>query len=159
MNGDEYMKTKIKYSLALVVSIICIALLLFVSYLQIQDHVYKGLVWYGLSIIILLSGSVIYVKKLIQKTTNDDQNDDSDTQMVLIQQKADAKTMNIIGNITFWCGMILMTYASSQLHESPQFSYILFGIAFTLVIIWVISFTIEIFYIFKYLKQENKAKE
>lgn len=46
------MRTKIKDALALGASIICIALLIFVSYIQIQTHVYKGLIWYGLLICI-----------------------------------------------------------------------------------------------------------
>ena len=58
------MRTKIKDALALGASIICIALLIFVSYIQIQTHVYKGLIWYGLLIFILAFASVIYLRKL-----------------------------------------------------------------------------------------------
>lgn len=79
------MRTKIKDALALGASIICIALLIFVSYIQIQTHVYKGLIWYGLLIFILAFASVIYVRKLIKNNANDDQNDDSDEQMLKLK--------------------------------------------------------------------------
>ena len=79
------MRTKIKDALALGASIICIALLIFVSYIQIQTHVYKGLIWYGLLIFILAFASVIYVRKLIKNNANDDQNDDSDEQILKLK--------------------------------------------------------------------------
>ena len=79
------MRTKIKDALALGASIICIALLIFVSYIQIQTHAYKGLIWYGLLIFILAFASVIYVRKLIKNNANDDQNDDSDEQMLKLK--------------------------------------------------------------------------
>ena len=59
------MKKKIKYTLALVASIGCGVLLSFASYLQIHDHIYKGLFGNGLLIIFLLFSSSIYLKKLI----------------------------------------------------------------------------------------------
>ncbi|WP_198565113.1 hypothetical protein [Lactobacillus crispatus] len=67
--------------------------------------------------------------------------------------------MTIIENITFWCGMTLMVYASSQLKEDPQFSYVLFAIAGTLTLIWLLSFVIEIFYICKSGKQPDKRED
>ncbi|WP_180706794.1 hypothetical protein [Lactobacillus crispatus] len=66
--------------------------------------------------------------------------------------------MTIIESITFWCGMILMVYASSQLKEDPQFSYVLFAIAGTLTLIWLLSSVIEIFYILKYGKQLDETE-
>lgn len=55
--------------------------------------------------------------------------------------------------------MILMVYASSQLKENPQFSYVLFAIAGTLTLIWLLSFVIEIFYICKSGKQPDKRED
>lgn len=151
------MKKKIKYTLALIASIVCIALLSFASYLQIHDHIYKGIFWNALLILFLLLGSSIYLKKLI-KGSNDNQDDGNDAETVRLEQNGKARTMNIIENITFWCGMILMFYASSQLKEDPQFSYILFAIAGTLTSIWLLSSVIEIFYILKYGKQLDETE-
>ena len=113
----------------------------------------SGLQRSGLLIFILAFASVIYVRKLIKNNANEDQNDDSDEQVASLYQKADAKALKIINNISFWCGMILMIYASNQQKEDPQFSYILFAIAGTLIFIWLFSSAIEIFYIIKYGKQ------
>ena len=151
------MKKKIKYTLALIASISCVALLSFASYLQIHEHIYKGLFWNVLLILFLLFSSSIYLKQLI-KGPNDNQDDGNDAETVRLEQNAKVKTMTIIENITFWCGMILMVYASSQLKENPQFSYVLFAIAGTLTLIWLLSFVIEIFYILKYGKQLDETE-
>lgn len=151
------MKKKIKYTLALVASIGCGVLLSFASYLQIHDHIYKGLFWNGLLIIFLLFSSSIYLKKLIKGSDNN-QTETINPEILSIEQNAKIKTMTIIESITFWCGMILMVYASSQLKEDPQFSYVLFAIASTLTLIWLLSSVIEIFYILKYGKQLDETE-
>ena len=46
--------------------------------------------------------------------------------------------------------MPLMIYASHQLKDDPQFSYILFAISGTLTIIWLITLVTQLFYIVKY---------
>ncbi len=55
--------------------------------------------------------------------------------------------------------MILMIYASRQQKEDPQFSYIMFAIAGTLIFICLFSSAIKIFYILKYGKQLDKTED
>ena len=43
--------------------------------------------------------------------------------------------------------MLLMIYASHQLKDDPQFSYILFAISGTLTIIWLTTLVAQLFYI------------
>ena len=93
---------KIKYTLALVASIGCVVLLSFASYLQIHDHIYKGLFWNGLLIIFLLFSSSIYLKKLIKGSDNN-QTETINPEILSIEQNAKIKTMTIIESITFWC--------------------------------------------------------
>src|SRR5699024_11273644 len=75
------LKKKIKYTLALIASISCVALLSFASYLQIHEHIYKGLFWNVLLILFLLFSSSIYLKQLI-KGPNDNQDDRSEERRV-----------------------------------------------------------------------------
>lgn len=52
-----------------------------------------------------------------------------------------------------------MLYASSQLKEAPQFSYILFAISGTLTAIWLITLITQLFYVFKYAKQLDDTED
>ena len=56
------MKNRIKNILWAIVSIIVIGMLIFASYLQIQAHHYRPVVFYTLVIIIFLIGIYIYIK-------------------------------------------------------------------------------------------------
>lgn len=148
------MKHRIKYLFAIVASIICCGLLIWASYIQIQDHIYKGLIWNGIGIIILLSGSWIYLKELVKNQSDD--NEKTDPEEIALEKNAQAKTMNVVESITFWCGTLIMLYAS---HESSQLSSILFAIAGTLMTIWLLITILEIIYIFKYGKNLDETKQ
>ncbi|QLL68137.1 hypothetical protein GTO82_04445 [Lactobacillus johnsonii] len=146
------MKNKIKYILAAIISIVGIGILIFVSYLQIQDHAStRSIIWSIIEIILLLSAAFYYFRSAI-KNTSDDKHNEEDSKLKIIEtnSKAKAKSLDFISNLSFWCGMLLMIYASHQLKDAPQFSYILFAISGTLTIIWLITLVTQLFYIVKY---------
>ncbi len=143
------MKNRIGYILAAIVSIIGIGLLISVSYLQIQAHNSRQIIWYIIEIIILLSAAVYYFRSAI-KNTSDDKHNEEDSKLKIIETNSKAKSLDFISNLSFWCGMLLMIYASHQLKDDPQFSYILFAISGTLTIIWLITLVTQLFYIVKY---------
>ncbi|MCI6762689.1 hypothetical protein ACQRB9_02335 [Lactobacillus johnsonii] len=143
------MKNRIRYILAAIVSIIGIGLLISVSYLQIQAHNSRQIIWYIIEIIILLSAAFYYFRSAI-KNTSDDKHNEEDSKLKIIETNSKAKSLDFISNLSFWCGMLLMIYASHQLKDDPQFSYILFAISGTLTIIWLITLVTQLFYIVKY---------
>lgn len=143
------MKNRIRYILAAIVSIIGIGLLISVSYLQIQAHNSRQIIWYIIEIIILLSAAFYYFRSAI-KNTSDDKHNEEDSKLKIIETNSKAKSLDFISNLSFWCGMLLMIYASYQLKDDPQFSYILFAISGTLTIIWLITLVTQLFYIVKY---------
>ena len=143
------MKNRIRYILAAIVSIIGIGLLISVSYLQIQAHNSRQIIWYIIAIIILLSAAFYYFRSAIKNTSDDKGNKDA-SKLKTIETNSKIKSLDFINNLSFWCGMLLMIYASHQLKDDPQFSYILFAIAGTLTIIWLISLVTQLFYIVKY---------
>ena len=143
------MKNRIRYILAAIVSIIGIGLLISVSYLQIQAHNSRQIIWYIIEIIILLSAAFYYFRSAI-KNTSDDKHNEEDSKLKIIETNSKAKSLDFINNLSFWCGMLLMIYASHQLKDDPQFSYILFAISGTLTIIWLITLVTQLFYIVKY---------
>lgn len=143
------MKNRIRYILAAIVSIIGIGLLISVSYLQIQAHNSRQIIWYIIEIIILLSAAFYYFRSAI-KNTSDDKHNEEDSKLKIIETNSKAKSLDFISNLSFWCGMLLMIYASHQLKDDPQFSYILFAISGTLTIIWLIPLVTQLFYIVKY---------
>lgn len=143
------MKNRIGYILAAIVSIIGIGLLISVSYLQIQAHNSRQIIWYIIEIIILLSAAVYYFRSAI-KNTSDDKHNEEDSKLKIIETNSKAKSLDFISNLSFWCGMLLMIYASHQLKDDPQFSYILFAISGTLTIIWLTTLVAQLFYIVKY---------
>lgn len=122
-----------------------------------QAHNYKAITLYVLLIIFLLIGTFIYFRDAIKNVTDDNSDEDPDIKM--IETKVKAKSFDMISNLTFWCGLILMLYASSQLEDAPQFSYILFAISGTLTAIWLITLVIQFFYIFKYAKQVDDTED
>lgn len=65
------MKNRIGYILAAIVSIIGIGLLISVSYLQIQAHNSRQIIWYIIEIIILLSAAFYYFRSAIKNTSDD----------------------------------------------------------------------------------------
>lgn len=143
------MKNRIRYILAAIVSIIGIGLLISVSYLQIQAHNSRQIIWYIIEIIILLSAAFYYFRSAI-KNTSDDKHNEENSKLKIIETNSKAKSLDFISNLSFWCGMLLMIYASHQLKDDPQFSYILFAISGTLTIIWLITLVTQLFYIVKY---------
>ncbi len=143
------MKNRIRYILAAIVSIIGIGLLISVSHLQIQAHNSRQIIWYIIEIIILLSAAFYYFRNAI-KNTSDDKHNEEDSKLKIIETNSKAKSLDFISNLSFWCGMLLMIYASHQLKDDPQFSYILFAISGTLAIIWLITLVAQLFYIVKY---------
>lgn len=143
------MKNRIRYILAAIVSIIGIGLLISVSYLQIQAHNSRQIIWYIVEIIILLSAAFYYFRSAI-KNTSDDKHNEEDSKLKIIETNSKAKSLDFINNLSFWCGMLLMIYASHQLKDDPQFSYILFAISGTLTIIWLTTLVAQLFYIVKY---------
>ena len=143
------MKNRIRYILAAIVSIIGIGLLISVSYLQIQAHNSRQIIWYIIEIIILLSAAFYYFRSAI-KNTSDDKHNEEDSKLKIIETNSKAKSLDFISNLSFWCGMLLMIYASHQLKDDPQFSYILFAISGTLTILWLITLVTQLFYIVKY---------
>lgn len=144
------MKNKIKYILAAIVSIVGIGLLIFALYLQIQDHAStRSIIWSIIEIPILLSAAFYYFRNAI-KNTSDDKHNEEDSKLKIIETNSKAKSLDFISNLSFWCGMLLMIYASHQLKDDPQFSYILFAISGTLTIIWLITLVTQLFYIVKY---------
>ncbi|MDY2874557.1 MAG: hypothetical protein SOT17_04765 [Lactobacillus johnsonii] len=143
------MKNRIRYILAAIVSIIGIGLLISVSYLQIQAHNSRQIIWYIIEIIILLSAAFYYFRSAI-KNTSDDKHNEEDSKLKIIETNSKAKSLDFISNLSFWCGMLLMIYASHQLKDDPQFSYILFAISGTLTIIWLVTLVTQLFYIVKY---------
>lgn len=142
------MKNRIRYILAAIVSIIGIGLLISVSYLQIQAHNSRQIIWYIIEIIILLSAAFYYFRNAIKNTSDDKGNKDA-SKLKTIETNSKAKSLDFISNLSFWGGMILMIYASHQLKDDPQFSYILFAISGTLTIIWLITLVAQLFYIVK----------
>ena len=151
------MKNKIKYILAAIVSIVGIGLLIFALYLQIQDHTStRSIIWSIIEILILLSAAFYYFRSAI-KNTSDDKHNEEDSKLKIIETNSKAKSLDFISNLSFWCGMLLMIYASHQLKDDPQFSYILFAISGTLTIIWLITLVAQLFYIVKYceLKEDT----
>lgn len=140
------MKNRIKNIIGAIISIIGLWALIFVSYLQIQTHDYGSIVWYILGIIILLITAFIYFRDAIKNVTDDTSDEDSDVKT--IETNAKSKSLDIISNLCFWCGFALMLYASIQLKEAPQFSYILFAISGTLTAIWLITLITQLFYVF-----------
>ena len=143
------MKNRIRYILAAIVSIIGIGLLISVSYLQIQAHNSRQIIWYIIEIIILLSAAFYYFRRAIKNTRDDKGNKDA-SKLKTIETNSKIKSLDFINNLSFWCGMLLMIYASHQLKDDPQFSYILFAISGTLTIIWLITLVTQLFYIVKY---------
>lgn len=141
------MKNRIRYILAAIVSIIGIGLLISVSYLQIQAHNSRQIIWYIIEIIILLSAAFYYFRSAI-KNTSEDKHNEEDSKLKIIE--TNSKALDFISNLSFWCGMLLMIYASHQLKDDPQFSYILFAISGTLTIIWLTTLVAQLFYIVKY---------
>lgn len=151
------MKNRIKNILGAIVSIIMIGLLTFVSYLQIQAHHYGPAVFYILVIIILLIATYIYIKDAIKNPTDD--NIEEDPEIKKIETNSKAKSFDIISNFSFWCGLVLMTFASHQLKEAPQFSYILFAISGTLTAIWLITLVTQFVYSIKYEKELDDTED
>lgn len=145
------MKNRIKNILWAIVSIIVIGMLIFVAYLRIQAHEYGALVWNILGIIILLIATYVYFRDAITNST--DANIEEDPEIKKIETNSKAKSFDILSNLSFWCGLVLMIFASHQLKEAPQFSYILFAISGTLTAIWLITLVTQLFYIFKYGKE------
>ena len=143
------MKNRIRYILAAIVSIIGIGLLISVSYLQIQAHNSRQIIWYIIEIIILLSAAFYYFRSAIKNTRDDKGNKDA-SKLKTIETNSKIKSLDFISNLSFWGGMILMIYASHQLKDDPQFSYILFAISGTLTIIWLTTLVAQLFYIVKY---------
>ena len=143
------MKNRIRYILAAIVSIIGIGLLISVSYLQIQAHNSRQIIWYIIEIIILLSAAFYYFRSTIKNTRDDKGNKDA-SKLKTIETNSKIKSLDFINNLSFWCGMLLMIYASHQLKDDPQFSYILFAISGTLTIIWLTTLVAQLFYIVKY---------
>ena len=143
------MKNRIGYILAAIVSIIGTGLLISVSYLQIQAHNSRQIIWYIIEIIILLSAAFYYFRSAIKNTRDDKGNKDA-SKLKTIETNSKIKSLDFINNLSFWCGMLLMIYASHQLKDDPQFSYILFAISGTLTIIWLITLVAQLFYIVKY---------
>ena len=143
------MKNRIRYILAAIVSIIGIGLLISVSYLQIQAHNSRQIIWYIIEIIILLSAAFYYFRSAIKNTSDDKHNEDA-SKLKTIETNSKIKSLDFINNLSFWCGMLLMIYASHQLKDDPQFSYILFAISGTLTIIWLTTLVAQLFYIVKY---------
>ncbi|WP_290065405.1 hypothetical protein [Lactobacillus intestinalis] len=146
------MKNRVKYILAFVFSVFCIGLLIFAEYLQISEHRYKGLGWYALAIIVLIISAFLYLRNAIKNTSIADLNnaEDNDPDLKLLETNSKTKSLDFISNLSFWGGMILMIYASHQLKDDPQFSYILFAISGTLTIIWLTTLVAQLFYIVKY---------
>ncbi len=143
------MKNRIRYILAAIVSIIGIGLLISVSYLQIQAHNSRQIIWYIIEIIILLSSAVYYFRSAFNNTSVYKGNKDA-SKLKTIETNSKIKSLDFINNLSFWCGMLLMIYASHQLKDDPQFSYILFAISGTLTIIWLTTLVAQLFYIVKY---------
>lgn len=152
------MKNRIRYILAAIVSIIGIGLLISVSYLQIQAHNSRQIIWYIIEIIILLSAAFYYFRSAI-KNTSDDKHNEEDSKLKIIETNSKAKSLDFISNLSFWCGMLLMIYASHQLKDDPQFSYILFAISGTLTIIWLITLVTQLFYIVKYGRKSDDTEK
>lgn len=151
------MKNRIKNILWAIVSIIVIGMLIFASYLQIQAHHYGPVVFYTLVIIISLIGTYIYIKDAIKNPT--DANIEEDPEIKKIETNSKAKSFDILSNLSFWCGLVLMIFASHQLKEAPQFSYILFAISGTLTAIWLITLVSQLVYSIKYEKELDDTKE
>ena len=76
-----------------------------------------------------------------------------------IETNSKIKSLDFINNLSFWCGMLLMIYASHQLKDDPQFSYILFAISGTLTIIWLTTLVAQLFYIVKYGRKLNDTEK
>ena len=114
------MKNRIRYILAAIVSIIGIGLLISVSYLQIQAHNSRQIIWYIIEIIILLSAAFYYFRSAIKNTRDDKGNKDA-SKLKTIETNSKIKSLDFINNLSFWCGMLLMIYASHQLKDDPQF--------------------------------------
>ncbi|WP_155831097.1 hypothetical protein [Lactobacillus kitasatonis] len=145
------MKNRIKNILGAIISILGLGALIFVAYLRIQAHEYGALVWNILGIIILLIATYVYFRDAITNST--DANIEEDPEIKKIETNSKAKSFDILSNLSFWCGLVLMIFASHQLKEAPQFSYILFAISGTLTAIWLITLVTQLFYIFKYGKE------
>ena len=143
------MKNRIRYILAAIVSIIGIGLLISVSYLQIQAHNSRQIIWYIIEIISFLRAAFYYFRSAIKNTSDDKCNKDA-SKLKTIETNSKIKSLDFINNLSFWCGMLLMIYASHQLKDDPQFSYILFAISGTLTIIWLTTLVAQLFYIVKY---------
>lgn len=153
------MKNRIKYILAAIVSIVGVGLLIFSSYLQIQDHSStRSIICFIIEIILLLSAAFYYFRSAI-KNTSDDKHNEEDSKLKIIETNSKAKSLDFINNLSFWCGMLLMIYAAYQLKDNPQFSYILFAISGTLTIIWLITLVAQLFYIVKYGRKINDAEK
>lgn len=152
------MKNRIRYILAAIVSIIGIGLLISVSYLQIQAHNSRQIIWYIIEIIILLSAAFYYFRSAIKNTRDDKGNKDA-SKLKTIETNSKIKSLDFINNLSFWCGMLLMIYASHQLKDDPQFSYILFAISGTLTIIWLITLVTQLFYIVKYGRKSDDTEK
>ena len=112
------MKNRIRYILAAIVSIIGIGLLISVSYLQIQAHNSRQIIWYIIEIIILLSAAFYYFRSAIKNTSDDKGNKDA-SKLKTIETNSKIKSLDFINNLSFWCGMLLMIYASHQLKDDP----------------------------------------
>ena len=155
------MKNRVKYILAFVFSVFCIGLLIFAGYLQISEHRYKGLGWYALAIIVLLISAFLYLRNAIKNTSiaDLDNTEDNDPDLKLLETKSKAKAFDIISNTSFWCGLVLMIYASSQLHEDLPFSYILLTISGTTTEVWLITVLVQLFYVVKYDRQVDDTKK
>lgn len=104
-----------------------------------------------------LIGIYIYIKDAITNST--DANIEEDPEIKKIETNSKAKSFDILSNLSFWCGLVLMIFASHQLKEAPQFSYILFAISGTLTAIWLITLVSQLVYSIKYEKELDDIKE
>ena len=64
--------------------------------------------WHIIEITILLIAAFYYFKSAI-KNTGDDKEQDEDSKLKTLETNSKAKSLDIISNLSFWCGFILMT--------------------------------------------------
>ena len=104
---------------------------------------------------------MLFLRNAIKNTSIADLNnaEDNDPDLKLLETKSKAKAFDIISNTSFWCGLVLMIYASSQLHEDPLFSYILLAISGTTTVVWLITVLVQLFYVVKYERQVDDTKK
>ena len=104
---------------------------------------------------------LLYLRNAIKNTSiaDLDNTEDNDPDLKLLETKSKAKAFDIISNTSFWCGLVLMIYASSQLHEDLPFSYILLTISGTTTVVWLITVLVQLFYVVKYDRQVDDTKK